>query len=59
MNQFLSYNHLENWFKAIQEGTIKVCKDQLLLKKYLEERDFTREDINFDKQMVQDSINIP
>ena len=32
MNQFLSYKHIENWFKAIEEGTIKVCKEQLLLK---------------------------
>lgn len=59
MNQFLSYKHIENWFKAIEEGTIKVCKEQLLLKNYLEERVFTREDIYFDKQMVEDSINIP
>ena len=34
-------------------------QEQLLLKNYLEERVFTREDIYFDKQMVEDSINIP
>lgn len=59
MNQFLNYSHIKNWFTAIEEGTIKVCKEQLQLKKYLEERVFTMDTIYFDKQMVEDSINIP
>lgn len=59
MNQFLNYKHIRNWFTAIEEGTVIVCKDQLLLKKYLEERVFTRTDIYFDEQMVEDSINVP
>lgn len=59
MNQFLSYKHIQAWFNAIESGAIVVCKDQLQLKKYLEERVFTRDDIYFDQQMVEDSINIP
>ena len=59
MNQFLSYKHIQAWFKAIESGAVVVCKDQLQLKKYLEERVFTRDDIYFDEQMVEDSINIP
>lgn len=59
MNQFLNYKHIQAWFNAIESGAVVVCKDQLQLKKYLEERVFTRDDIYFDQQMVEDSINIP
>lgn len=59
MKSFRNYKHIDNWFTAIEKGTVKVCKEQLQLKEYLEKRVFPRDDIYFDEKMVEDSIRIP
>ena len=59
MNKFRTYRYIEEWFNAIEEGRVKVCKEQIALKNYLEERVFTRDDIYLDEKMVDDSIEVP
>lgn len=57
--KILDYKPIKDYFDAIDSGEIRVCKDQLLLKDYLINRVFSRDDVYLDKQAVEDSINIP
>lgn len=59
MTKISDYNHIKNYFDAIDSGQIKVCKDQLLLKDYLLNRVLNRDDVYLNEKMVEDSIEAP
>lgn len=59
MNQFRNYKFISKWLNAIENGEVQACKEQFELKKYLEDRVFSRNDIYFDSEMVENSIAIP
>ncbi|PEH48905.1 terminase TerL endonuclease subunit [Enterococcus faecium] len=59
MKKISDYKYIKNYFDAIDSGNIKVCEDQILLKKYLTERVLNRDDIYINERMVEDSIEVP
>lgn len=59
MKKISDYKYIKNYFDAIDSGKIKVCEDQILLKKYLTERVLNRDDIYINERMVEDSIEVP
>lgn len=59
MRQLRNYKYIKEYFDAIEDGTIKVCREQYDLKDYLENRILNRDDVYIDEEAVENSIKIP
>lgn len=54
-----THPYVEYYFDLIDSGRLIVCKEQHLLKKFLQEKVLCRDDIYMDKEMVDNSVKIP